>query len=172
MSINILMVIVVAFILSGAITGFKRGLVESVMRLVTTVLGIIVLAVLIDGVENFLEKSYVKVAIALVLLLLLNIFHKIGKLILDSCKLVSKLPVVNSVDKIAGIVFGAVEVICVIWIIFLLINAMDPFGMREWMMNQITENTFLTMLYRKNGLLILLQYVVSQVSVFEQWEML
>ena len=75
-SINILWIVVVVSMLIGAIKGFKRGLVESVMRLLTSLLGIVVLVVLAKGIGNFLQKSYVNVLMALILLMILNIFHE------------------------------------------------------------------------------------------------
>ena len=159
MSINILWIIVVVSMLMGAITGFKRGLVESTMRLVTSLLGIIVLVVLAKGVANFLHGSYVNVLMALILLVLLNILHKVGKLILDSCKLVSKLPVIHSLDKIAGILLGLGEVIVFVWMVFIFVDIMNPFGIQEWMMNQIGKSTLLTILYKTNGLIFMLRYI-------------
>ena len=157
MSINIILVMVIVFLLIGGFTGFKRGLVEGVMRLVTTLLGIVVLVILAKGIGNFLQGSYINVAMALILLAVLQIFHKIGKLILDSCKLVTKLPVISSIDKVAGMVLGLAEVVIFIWIAFLFVGIVNPFGIQEVFMEQINQSTFLTLLYKVNGLILLLQ---------------
>lgn len=159
MSIDILWIVVVVSMLIGAIKGFKRGLVESVMRLLTSLLGIVVLVVLAKGIGNFLQKSYVNVLMALILLMILNIFHKIGKLILDSCKLVSRLPVIHSLDKIAGILIGLAEVVVFIWLVFIFVGVMNPLGIQDWIMEQVNESTFLTILYRSNGLVMLLKHI-------------
>lgn len=159
MSINILWIIVVVSMLMGAITGFKRGLIESVMRLLTSLLGIVVLVVLAKGVGNFLQGSYVNVLMALILLVILNVFHKIGKLILDSCKLVSKLPVVHSLDKIAGIVIGLAEVVVFIWVVFIFVGVMNPLGIQNWMIEQVNGSTLLTILYKTNGLIMILKCI-------------
>lgn len=157
MSINIILVMVIVFLLIGGFTGFKRGLVEGVMRLVTTLLGIVVLVILAKGIGNFLQGSYINVAMALILLAVLQIFHKIGKLILDSCKLVTKLPVISGIDKVAGMVLGLAEVVIFIWIAFLFVGIVNPFGIQEVFMEQINQSTFLTLLYKVNGLILLLQ---------------
>ena len=130
MDINLVWIIAVAFLLISAITGFKRGLVESTMRLVTSILGIIVLVVLAKGVGSFIQGSYINVLMALILLTVLHILHRLGKLILDSCKLVSKLPVIHSLDKIAGIFLGLAEAILFIWLVFLFVGVMNPFGIQ------------------------------------------
>ncbi len=157
MSINILWMIVIAFLAVGAVTGYKRGLVEGVMRLVTSLLGIVVLVILAKGIGNFLQGSYVNVLMALILLALIRIFHRVGKLILDSCKLVSKLPVIHSLDKIAGLLLGVAEVIVFIWLVFLFIAVWNPFGLQTWVMAEVESSVFLSLLYYVNGLILLLK---------------
>ncbi|MCI7792033.1 MAG: CvpA family protein [Lachnospiraceae bacterium] len=157
MDINLVWIIAVVFLLISAITGFKRGLVESTMRLVASILGIIVLVVLAKGVGSFIQGSYINVLMALILLTVLHILHRLGKLILDSCKLVSKLPVIHSLDKIAGIFLGLAEAILFIWLVFLFVGVMNPFGIQEWLMEQVQESTLLTILYRTNYLIMLLK---------------
>ncbi len=157
MSINILWIIVVVSMVIGSMTGFKRGLVEGIMRLVTSLLGIVVLVILAKGIGNFLQGSYVNVLIALILLAVLRIFHRIGKLVLDSCKLVSKLPVIHSLDKVTGLLLGLTEVVVFIWLVFLFVGVMNPFGLQEWFMAQVNQSVFLSILYKLNGLILLLQ---------------
>ena len=157
MDINLVWIIAVVFLLISAITGFKRGLVESTMRLVASILGIIVLVVLAKGVGSFIQGSYINVLMALILLTVLHILHRLGKLILDSCKLVSKLPVIHSLDKIAGIFLGLAEAILFIWLVFLFVGVMNPFRIQEWLMEQVQESTLLTILYRTNYLIVLLK---------------
>lgn len=157
MSINIVWIIVIVSMLIGGAVGFKRGLIEGIMRLVTTLLGIIVLVILAKGIGNFLQGSYINVLMAFILLAVLRIFHRIGKLILDSCKLVSKLPVIHSLDKVAGMILGFVEAIIFIWLVFLFIAVMNPFGIQEWLMEQVNQSVFLSLLYKTNGLILILQ---------------
>ncbi|MBQ6996110.1 MAG: CvpA family protein [Lachnospiraceae bacterium] len=157
MSINIVWIIVIVSMLTGGAVGFKRGLIEGIMRLVTTLLGIIVLVILAKGIGNFLQGSYINVLMAFILLAVLRIFHRIGKLILDSCKLVSKLPVIHSLDKVAGMILGFVEAIIFIWLVFLFIAVMNPFGIQEWLMEQVNQSVFLSLLYKTNGLILILQ---------------
>lgn len=157
MSINIVWIIVIVSMLTGGAVGFKRGLIEGIMRLVTTLLGIIVLVILAKGIGNFLQGSYINVLMAFILLAVLRIFHRIGKLILDSCKLVSKLPVIHSLDKVAGMILGFVEAIIFIWLVFLFVAVMNPFGIQEWLMEQVNQSVFLSLLYKTNGLILILQ---------------
>ncbi len=166
MSVNILWVIVVAFILIGAITGYKRGLVEGVMRLITSLLGIVVLFILAKGVGSFLKGSYVNVILALILLIVIHIFHMIGKLILKSCKLVSKLPVVHVLDKIAGLVFGLIENLCFIWLVFIFVEAVNPFDLWTLLEEQINESIVLTIIRETNCMAVILQLLFARTSLW------
>lgn len=157
MSINILWIVVVVSLVVGAITGFKRGLIEGIMRLVTSLLGIVVLVILAKGIGNFLQGSYMNVLMALILLAILRLFHRVGKLILDSCKLVSKLPVIHSMDKIAGLLLGIIEVLVFVWLVFIVIGVLDSSVLQNWFTNQVKESVFLSILYKTNILVLLLQ---------------
>lgn len=157
MNINILWIIVVAFLIVGAVTGFKRGLVEETMRLVTSILGIVVLVILAKGIGNFIQGSYMNVLMALILLVLVRIFHRIGKLILDSCKLVSKLPVIHSMDKVAGLLLGMLEILVFVWLVFIVVGVTDTLELQSWFMTQVKGSMLLSILYETNVLVLLLQ---------------
>lgn len=159
MSINVLEIIIIVFLAMGIIQGFKRGLIEGVMSLLTSLLGIVVLVVLAKGVGNFIQGSYINVLMALILLIIINIFHKIGRFLLDSFKLVGRLPVIHSLDKIAGVFLGLAESVVFIWLIFILAGVFHPFEIHQWITAQVYESTLLTMLYKTNGLILLLQYL-------------
>lgn len=62
--INILFIIVASILVIGAVWGWKRGLLESVIRIISCILGILVLVIVAKGVGNFIQKSYVKVIMA------------------------------------------------------------------------------------------------------------
>ena len=125
--INILWIIVVAALVTGGITGFRRGLVEGVIRITSYALGIAVLVVLAKGIGCFIQGSMLNVLMALILLVIIRILHRLIKLLLDSCRLVSRLPIVKWLDRMAGTLLGIAQVVCILWIIFInnLLNNYD-----------------------------------------------
>lgn len=147
LEINILFVIVVLMLLIGAVWGWKRGLLDSVIRIISCILGILVIVVMAKGVGSFIQKSYIQVIMALLLLVLIQIIHKVVRFLTDTFKLVRAIPVGRLVDKLAGGVLGLVEAVLVTWLIFLLIGVFDVLGLNTWVMQQVEQSRFLTMIY-------------------------
>ena len=160
MEIDILLAIVVLILATGAVWGWKRGLLESVIRIISYILGILVIIVIAKGVGSFIQKSYIQVIMAFVLLMLIQVIYKIMKFLTDTFQLVRAIPVGKLVDKLAGIVLGLVEAVFVIWLAFLLIGIFDVMGFNTWITEQVGQSRFLTMLYYSNYLIELLRTVL------------
>ncbi len=160
MEINILFVIVVIVFGAGTIWGWKRGLLESVIRIVSCILGILVLVVMAKGVGSFLQKSYVKVIMALFLLLAIRMIYRLMRFLTDTFRLVRAIPVGKLADKLAGAVLGLIEAIFAVWLCFLLIGVFDVMNLNAWVLQQVERSRFLTMLYYSNYLIELLKNVL------------
>ncbi len=152
MEISILGIIVVLVFVAGAIDGYKKGLVEGIVRIVSTVIGVGVLIILVNGIGDFMEKSYVKVALALILLMVVNVIHRIIKLILDSLKLIAKLPVVSWLNKAAGLVFGMAQMLFAVWVLLALVIIFQIPEVDAWVYPQIESSQLLTWLYENNSI--------------------
>lgn len=155
--INIIWIIVVIALAMGGMAGFKRGLVEGVIRITSDILGIAVLVILVKGIGCFIQGNILSVLMALILLAIIRILHRLVKLLLDSCRLVSRLPVVKWVDRLAGTLLGIARVVCVIWIIFILVGYFDPGHFNDWLLTQVRESTLLSMIYHTNYFIKLIQ---------------
>lgn len=160
MEINILFIIVVLMLVIGAVWGWKRGLLESIIRIISCILGILVIVVMAKGIGSFVQKSYVQVIMALVLLVMIQVIHRIVKFLTDTFKLVRAIPVGKLADKLAGAVLGLAEAIFVIWLVFLLIGVFDVADLNAWVIQQVEKSRFLTMIYYSNYLIELLRKVL------------
>jgi uncharacterized membrane protein required for colicin V production len=160
LEINILFVIVVIVFGAGTIWGWKRGLLESVIRIVSCILGILVLVVMAKGIGSFLQKSYVKVIMALFLLLAIRMIYRLMRFLTDTFRLVRAIPVGKLADKLAGAVLGLIEAIFAVWLCFLLIGVFDVMNLNAWVLQQVERSRFLTMLYYSNYLIELLKNVL------------
>lgn len=160
MDINILFIIVIAILGIGAIWGWKRGFLESVIRIISCILGILVLIVVAKGIGSFMQKSYVQVVMAFALLAAIRLIHKIMRFLTDSFKLVRAIPIGKLADKFAGAVLGLAESVLIVWLGFLLLGAFDTLGLNEWVLEQVGQSRFLTIMYHSNYLIALLQKVL------------
>lgn len=145
---------------TGAVWGWKRGLLDGVIRIISCILGILVIIVMAKGIGSFIQKSYVQVIMALILLVLIQIISKIVKFLTDTFKLVRAIPVGKLADRIAGAVLGLAEAVFVIWLLFLLIGIFDVMNLNTWVIQQVGQSRFLTLVYYSNYLIELLRRYV------------
>lgn len=160
MDINILFIIVVTILAAGAVWGRKRGLLEGVIRIVSGILGILVIAVAAKGIGSFMQRSYAKVLMAVTLLLAIRIIHKTVRFLIDTFKLVRAVPMGKFADRLAGAVLGLVEAVFVIWFLFLIIGSFNIMNLNEWVMGQVEKSRFLGTIYYSNYLIELLRRVL------------
>ena len=65
-------------------------------------------------------------------------------------KIIAKLPVVGFINKLLGIVIGAVEVVFVVCVVFSLVKVMDLGAIERWMMNCKDANPIMEQIYNLN----------------------
>ena len=147
---NILAGIVAIVFILYCVEGIRKGLVDGLVHIVSNILGLIVIVVIAKGVGNFLQGSYLNVIIALILLFAISIINKVLKLILDSLKIASKLPVVSWVNHLVGIVLGFVRALMFVWFVFILFGYIQVPVISDWIMTQVSQSEFLTVIYKTN----------------------
>lgn len=72
--------------------------------------------------------------------------------------IISKLPILNSVNKTAGLLAGLIHGLVVVWVFFLLINVFGGTGLGQDALKMIEESVFLSLLYDNN---LLLGFIIS-----------
>lgn len=68
-------------------------------------------------------------------------------------QIVAKLPIVGSVNKVGGAIFGLLEALVVVWIMFVFIALLTTNDVVISLYDQINESPFLKMLYDNNILM-------------------
>ena len=157
MDINIVWIIAVLLLATGAVKGFRKGLVEGVVRITSYVIGIIVLIVLAKGIGSFIQGSILNVLMALILLVVIRLLHRIIKLLLDSCRLVSRLPVVKWLDRLGGTLLGIAQMVCLIWALFIMFGYFDILQLNGWILEMVNQSRLLSLLYHTNYIIRLMQ---------------
>lgn len=145
---------------AGTVWGWKRGLLESVIRIISCILGILVVVVVAKGIGSFMQKRYMQVIMALALLVLIQVIHKVVRFLTETFKLVRAIPVGKLADKLAGAVLGFAESVFVIWLAFLLVGVFDVMDLNKWVTAQVEQSRFLTLIYYSNYLIELLKKVL------------
>ncbi len=151
-NLNIMLIIVAIAVLIKMVDGYRKGIVKEVISLVSLVVLSVVAAMIAYGVNSYHDGKVFNVVVIAVLLILLLVAHHLLGLVFFSAKLATKLPVVHFVDKLLGIVFGAFEVILVLWTLYAFMMMMDIGAIGQLIRECTQKSETLTWIYDHNYL--------------------
>lgn len=150
---NLLLIVVAVAALCKLVDGYKKGMVKEIISLVSMIVLCMVAGLISYGAKNYMTGKFMGVVIAVVLLSLIGIVHHLLGIAFFSAKIVSKLPVIHSADKLLGAVFGLVEVVLILWTIYTFIMMGNPGNMSivaDIISEYTGESQILTWIYRHN----------------------
>lgn len=149
---NLLAIVVLILLVVKVLEGYKRGAIREIISFVSLIVLCAVAALIAKGLESYLHKEFVGVAVTILLLCVLGIAHHLLGLIFFSAKLISKLPVVHWLDKIMGMAVGALEVILLLWTVYTFIMYFGLGVIGQQILAYTQENSVLLWLYQYNFL--------------------
>jgi len=147
---NILLLAVIAIAILKIVDGYKKGMVKEIISFVSLVIMCVVVLLLGSGLHSYMEKEFLGVVIAVLLLVILGIAHHALKLVFFSAKLISKLPIVHSADKLLGMVVGVLEVVLILWTIYTFIMYFEMGMIGNLIIEYSRDSKILTWLYEHN----------------------
>lgn len=149
---NILMIIVAILLLCNVVDGYKKGMVRALISFVSLIVLCVVVALVGNGLQSYFDGEFVSVVIMVLLLGVLGIAHHLLGLIFFPAKLVTKLPIIHSLDKLLGIVFGIFETILILWTVYAFTMMLDLGVIGEQIIEYTRNNNILTWFYEHNYL--------------------
>ena len=162
---NILLLAVIAVTILKIMDGYKKGMVKEIISFVSLVIMCLVVLLLGSGLHSYMEKEILGVVIAVLLLVILGIAHHALKLVFFSAKLISKLPIVHSADKILGMLVGALEVVLVLWTIYTFIMYFEMGMIGNLIIEYSRDSKILTWLYEHNMLAGVVEKAISNITL-------
>lgn len=162
MSINVLLIVVIAAAVFKMAGGYKKGMVKEIISLVSLIVLCAVAALVANGISNYHEGRFFNVAVVVILLAILGIAHHLLGLVFFSAKVISKLPVIHFLNKLLGAVFGVLEVVLFLWTIYTLIMMMELGAIGQVVLSFTEESEILTWLYRHNWLAYGIEHVIEE----------
>lgn len=162
--INLLLVAVIILAVVTVTLGYKRGMVKAMVSLISLVVLCVVGALLANGVSSYNSGRFFHVALVVILLGAIGFAHHMLSIVFFSAKLVAKLPVISSVDKLLGIVFGILETVLILWTMYTFVMMMDLGVIEQLILSWTGENGFLTWMYQHNYLAHVLDLFLSKFS--------
>lgn len=159
MNINILTIAIVVILICMIMDGYKKGMVKSLISLVSLMITCVVLFLIGNALGSYFDGRIFNLILTLLLLGAIGILHHLLNVVFFSAKLVSKLPIVHSLDKILGIVVGILETVLIIWTIYAFNVFRDLGTLGQVIVDYTRDSKILTYLYENNYLAYLIEQI-------------
>ncbi len=162
---NLLLIVVAILLLCNIVDGYKKGMVKAIISFVSLIVLCIVVALIANGLQSYLDGEILSVVIMVLLLGVLGIAHHLLGVVFFSAKLIAKLPIVHSLDKVLGIVFGVLETVLIIWTIYTFTMMLDMGVIGKQIMEYTRNSSILTWFYEHNHLAHWVQQLGAQFNI-------
>ncbi len=161
---NIMLLIVLLILAFKIADGYKKGMVKEIISFVSLLIMCVVVVLIGAGLHSYMEKKVLGIIITVVLLSLVGIAHHLLKVVFFSAKVISKLPIIHTGDKLLGMVVGALEVVLLLWTLYTFIMYFE-LGMLGNLIIEYTEQSkLLTLVYQYNLLAPIVANVVTELT--------
>lgn len=159
---NWLLIIAIVILVWRIAEGIHRGMVKEIVSFISLVVLSIAVALVATAIGKYIEKDFISMIMVILMLLVLCIVHRLLSMFFFSAKLVSKLPVIHSLDKLLGAVIGVLETILLIWTVYSLIMAFGMGMLGEQILEYARESQILRDLYKYNLLQVLVEFIAGK----------
>lgn len=150
---NWLLVVVAVLLFWRIAEGIHRGMVKEIISFISLIVLCLVVGLLGTALSKYFEKDIAGVIVTVILLLILCIAHRLLSLVFFSAKLIAKLPVIRTADKLMGAVIGILETVLLLWMVY---SLTITFGLSAWWGEAIracaAESPILRFFYKYNYL--------------------
>jgi uncharacterized membrane protein required for colicin V production len=158
---NLLFIIVVAFLILKIAQGFKRGMVKEIVSLITLSVLCIIAGLVSFGLRSYANENYLGLIIAAVIFIAVFVIHHLLGLVLFPLKLFSKLPMVHTLDKLLGAVFGVIETVFLLWLVYTIMMEGHLGVIGTLLIEQTKENPLLTWVFDNNYLRLIVEKLLQ-----------
>lgn len=153
MEVNVLLIIAGLILLCNVADGYKKGMVKSVVSLISLIVLCVIVALVGNGLRKYTNGDYASLVVIVLLLCIVAIANHMLSMVLFSAKLISKLPVIHSVDKLLGVVFGILKTVFMVWTIYALAS-MFELGQFEAYLTRYTNDSKVLLWFYENNYLV------------------
>lgn len=162
---NILLIVAGIVLVYNIVDCYKKGMVRSIISFISLIVLCIVVALIGNGLQSYFDGEIMNVVIMFLLLCVVAIAHHMLGVLFFPAKLIAKLPIVNYLDKILGIVVGFLETILILWTVYTLIIMLNTGMMGELLLEYTQESSILLWFYENNYLAYWVQQLGAQIHM-------
>jgi len=159
---NLLLIVVGIVLLCNIVDCYKKGMVRSIISFVSLIVLCIVVALIGNGLQSYFDGEILNVVIMVLLLCIVGIVNHLLGVLFFPAKLITKLPLVKSLDKLLGIVVGILETILILWTIYTLIMILNMGMIGQQLLEYTQGSPILLWFYENNYLAYWVQKLGAQ----------
>ena len=159
---NILLIVLAILLVWRISMGIKRGVVREVITFINVIFVALVLGLVSMIVNAYHAENYLSIALFVLAIVVVSFVYSLLKIVFFSAKVISKLPIISSVDKLLGLVIGAAESLILYWTMCCMFMYLDLGVLEEQIIMMIGESNLLTGLYEYNLMGLLFDTVKSK----------
>lgn len=152
MEMNFFVVAVLLFFLFNIYDGYKKGMVKKIISFISLLFLCVTVVLIGNAIGSYNGGKILNVIATVVLLAVVGIVHHIIKIVVFPAKIIANLPVIQSVDKLLGVVAGAAETIILLWTVYVFVTIMNLGNLNNYILKGTEEVLILNWLYQHNCL--------------------
>ena len=160
---NILLIALAVIMIWRISVGMKKGVVREAIALINVLFVALVIGLVCMITNAYHEGNYIAIAIMLVIIVALSIVYSILKIVFFPAKVITKLPVLSSADKLLGLVMGVAETLIGFWGLCYAMMYVEFGTLNTQVLMMIEESKLLTALYQYNVLGVLLEMLKAKI---------
>ncbi len=161
-NMNWLVAALLATAITNIVSGYKKGFIKELINCLSLLVLSVVVVLLAAVMNNYADKQFMQMLTVIIMLFILIIGYNIVKKVLSGAKLLTSLPVISVLNKLAGGIFGVLETVVFVWFVFCLLGLFDLGAINEYIHPCIQENSILTYLYNNNLVAILGEKIMGE----------
>lgn len=166
MNINLLLIIMAVVLLCMVANGYKKGMVKSLISLISLLITCVVLFLVGNALSSYFDGRFFNLILTLLLLAAIGLVHHLLNAVFFSAKMISKLPIVHSLDKLLGVVVGILETVLIVWTIYAFNIFRDLGTLGQVIVDYTRDSKILTCLYENNYLAYLIEQLGQKLPFF------
>lgn len=164
MSVNLLLIGFLGVMVCNSMSGYKKGMVKSVISLVSVIITCIVVVLLGGALKSYHDGEIFNVVVMVLLLCVVGIVRHLLGVVFFPAKIIAKLPIVSWANQLLGIVFGVLETILFLWTIYTFVMMLDMGVFGQIILDYTEGSRILLWFYENNYLASWVEQLGMQIS--------
>lgn len=158
-NMNVLFIIILILYIWRIGKGSREGFVSEIGTLADICIVSFMVADLVTVADSIIDKELISFLTSAAVFLIILLARKVIRAVFCLLKWIARLPLLNSLNQVLGLIAGALEATVIVWAFYTFLPDLSSFLPGDIVMKQVTSNTFLNFLYLHNELGTLVQTV-------------